>query len=167
MSSTSNPTHATEVKSRPDHYWEALVAGDRLRSPGLTITDAHLVTWAGLTGDWVSLHLDAEYAAATQFGERIGHGPLTLSTALGLMTQTGYFSHVVAWLGLDEVRATQPVYIGDTIHVTAEVIETRETKKPDVGLWCLNYTVHNQRGDVVMTFISRFLIKRAAPSERM
>lgn len=155
-------TEATtlDIKGRPDHYWDALSAGDRLRSPGLTITEAHLVSWAGLTGDWVSLHLDAQYAAGTQFGQRIGHGPLTLSTALGLMTQTGYFTHVVAWLGLDEVRAVTPVFIGDTIHVEAVVAQARETKKPQKGLWSLDYTVVNQKDETVMTFTSRFLIER-------
>lgn len=152
-------TDAT-IKGPPDHYWEALVTGDRLRSPGLTVTEAHLVSWAGLTGDWVSLHLDAEYASRTHFGQRIGHGPLTLSAALGLMTQTGYFTHVVAWLGLDEVRALEPVYIGDTISVEATVAVARETKRAEHGLWSLDYTVLNQHGDTVMTFTSSFLIER-------
>jgi itaconyl-CoA hydratase len=148
-----------ETKGRPEHYWDALVTGDRLHSPGLTITEAHLVSWAGLTGDWVSLHLDEEYAAQTQFGQRIGHGPLTLSVALGLMTQTGYFSNVIAWLGLDSVRALNPVFIGDTIRVQAEVAQARETKNPEAGLWTINYTVVKQDGTEVMTFSSSFLIK--------
>lgn len=149
-----------EAKGRPDHHWDALSSGDRLVSPGLTITEAHLVTWAGLTGDWVSLHLDEQYASGTQFGSRIAHGPLTLSAGLGLMTQTGYFSHVIAWLGLDEVRASKPVMIGDTIHVEAVVSEARETKNPSSGLWTISYTVVNQRSEPVMTFASSFLIKR-------
>ena len=147
-------------KGRPDHRWGALVEGDRVRSPGITVTEAHLVQWAGLTGDWVSLHLDEEYASKTPFGRRIGHGPLTLSVGLGLLTQTGYFSNVVAWLGLDEVRAVQPVFIGDTIHAEATVRVARETKKPDVGLWTLDYTVVKQDGSTVMTFTSSFLIRR-------
>ena len=150
----------TEIKGAPNHFWEDLRAGDQLRSPGITITDAHLVNWAGLTGDIVSLHLDAQYAETTPFGQRIGHGPLTLATALGLMTQTGYFTNVVAWLGLDEVRALAPVFIGDTIHVDAEVTLARETKKPENGIWTLHYTVSNQKDEPVMTFTSSFMIKR-------
>lgn len=148
------------VKTRPDHFWDALTVGDRLLSPGLTITESHLVSWAGLTGDWVSLHLDAEHAAGTQFGQRICHGPLTLSAALGLMTQTGFFTNVVAWLGLDSVRAEAPVFIGDTIHVEAVVSEARVTTKPENGLWSLSYVVLNQKGMKVMTFTSSFLISR-------
>ena len=100
----NQPAGLASVKRRPDMRWSALAVGDVVESPGITIGEAHLVQWAGLTGDWVSLHLDAQYAAATPFGERIAHGPLTLSIALGLLTQTGYFSNVAAWLGVDEVR---------------------------------------------------------------
>jgi itaconyl-CoA hydratase len=147
-------------KGRPDHYWEDLVAGDVVRTAGMTITDAHLVQWAGLTGDLVSLHLDETYAAATPFGQRIAHGPLTMSLGLGLMTQTGYFSNVVAWLGLDEVRALAPVFIGDTIHVDATVAMARETKNPDQGIWKIDYLVLKQDGSTVMTFSSSFIMKR-------
>lgn len=149
-----------QVKGRPDHFWEDLKEGDVVISPGLTITDAHLVQWAGLTGDWVSLHLNSEYAAATPFGQRIGHGPLTLSVALGLLTQTGYFTHVEAWLGLDEVRAMNPVFIDDTVHAEATVVEARTTSKPGRGLWSLAYEVKKQDGSTVMTFRSSFLISR-------
>lgn len=152
---------ATQVKEGPDHYWEALVVGDRLRSAGLTVTEAHLSTWAGLTGDVVRFHIDAEYAADSPFGQRIAHGPFTLSTALGLMTQTGYFNNVLAWLGLDEVRASRPVFIGDTIHAEAAVSTARLTSRPDRGVWTLDYRVLNQRQETVMTFSSSFLVRCA------
>lgn len=160
MEYTSNRTATPAAKGRPDHHWDALTAQDRIVSAGMTITDAHLVNWAGLTGDLVSLHLDETYAQQTQFGQRIAHGPLTLSLGLGLMTQTGYFSNVVAWLGLDEVRALAPVFIGDTIHVEAVVSTARESSKPGVGIWALDYSVFKQDGTRVMTFSSSFMIKR-------
>ena len=141
--------------------WEDLVEGDVVIGPGVTMTDAHLVTWAGLTGDIVSLHIDEEYAAKTQFGQRIAHGPLTLSLCLGLMTHTGYFTSVVAWLGLDEVRAQAPVFIGDTIHPEATVTESRLTSRGGQGLWTLSYRAVNQRGETVMTFRSSFLVATA------
>lgn len=149
-----------KVLTAPEHFWEDLCADDRLLSPGLTITESHLVSWAGLTLDNVALHLDAEHAAGTPFGQRIGHGPLTLSVALGLMTQTGYFTRVIAWLGLDTVRALKPVLIGDTIRAEARVAVARETKKPEQGLWTLEYAVVNQRDEPVMTFTSSFLMQR-------
>ncbi|WP_335934771.1 MaoC family dehydratase [Streptomyces sp. PTD5-9] len=151
---------ALTVTGQAEHFWEDLRTGDVLRGPGVTVTDAHLVTWAGLTGDWVSLHLDEEYAAATPFGGRIGHGPLSLSLSLGLLTQTGRFGNVLAWLGLDEVRALAPVRVGDTIRPVAEVTEARPSSKPGRGVWTLAYRTVNQRRETVMTFRSSFLVRR-------
>ncbi|MEU6192203.1 MaoC/PaaZ C-terminal domain-containing protein [Streptomyces sp. NPDC047061] len=143
-----------------ERYWEDVQVGDVFQGPGITVTDAHLTNWAGLTGDWTSLHLDAEYAASTPFGGRIAHGPLTLSLSLGLLTQTGVFGNVVAWLGLDEVRAKAPVHLGDTIRPVAEVTESRPSSKPGRGVWTLAYRTLNQRQETVMTFSSGFLIRR-------
>lgn len=141
-------------------FWEDLTVGDALRGPGVTITDSHLVQWAGLTGDWVSLHLDESYAQEAGFAGRIAHGPLSMSLSLGLLTQTGIFGNVQAWLGLDEVRATAPVLIGDTVHPQAEVTAARSTSKPDRGIWTLAYRTVNQRGETVMTFSSSFMVRR-------
>lgn len=148
------------MTGREEQFWEDLAAGETIAGPGITITDAHLVTWAGLTGDWVSLHLDEEYAATTPFGRRIAHGPLTMSLGLGLITQTGVFGNVIAWLGLDQVRAHKPVFIGDTIRPVAVLRETRATSKPDRGIWTLDYRVSNQRSEDVMTFTSSLMIRR-------
>ena len=151
----------TQIRGVPDHYWDALQVGDRLRSTGLTVTESHISGWAGMTGDIVRFHIDAEHAAGTPFGQRIAHGPFTLSVALGLMTQTGYFNRVIAWLGLDEVRARRPVLIGDTVHAEAVVRVARLTSRPLQGLWTLDYDVLNQRGESVMTFSSSFLVARS------
>ncbi|MBZ2195442.1 MaoC family dehydratase [Occultella gossypii] len=153
-------------KGPPDHYWDALEVGDRLRTTGITVTESHLVAWAGITGDVVQFHLDAEHAASTQFGQRIAHGPFTLSVALGLLTQTGYFGNVAAWLGLDEVRARRPVLIGDTISARAVVRTSRPSRKGHQGIWTIDYIVLNQRDEEVMTFTSSFLVQRR-PTENL
>jgi itaconyl-CoA hydratase len=145
-------------------YWEDLDEGEVVTGPGVTITEAHLVNWAGLTGDWVSLHLNEEYAATTQFGRRIGHGPLTLALGLGLLTQTGIFGNVRAWLGVDKVRATAPVFIGDTVHPEAVLTTSRPTKRTDQGIWTFNYTVLNQSDAPVMTFTSSLILARRQAS---
>ena len=157
---TESTTTTGSVKAPEHRHWEDLVTGDELHSTGITITEAHLVNWAGLTGDIVQFHINADYAASTPFGERIAHGPLTLSVSLGLVTQLGYFGNVVAWLGLDAVRATKPVLIGDTISVQAVVREARPTSKSENGIWTLDYSTRNQHGEVVMTFTSSFLVRR-------
>jgi acyl dehydratase len=141
-------------------FWEDLEKGSTIQGPGMTITDAHLLGWCGLTGDLVSLHLDDEFAAASPFGARVAAGPLTMALGLGLVTQTGIFGNVRAWLGADQVRALAPVYLGDTIRADAVLAETRETKNPDLGVWTLEYTVRNQRDEIVMTFISRKLMHK-------
>lgn len=155
-------TEPPRIIARPDFQWDDLVVGDVLRGPGITMSEAHLVTWAGLTGDTVSLHLDEEYARGTQFGQRIAHGPLTLALALGLITQTGYFNHVVAWLGLDEVRASRPVVLGDTIRPEAELVTSRRSSKQGQGIWTLAYRALNQRDEEVMSFKSSFMISTRA-----
>jgi acyl dehydratase len=143
-------------------HWEDFRVGDRVVSAAITVTESHVVSWAQLTGDWVPLHIDAEYAAATPFGARIAHGPLTMALALGLVTQTNIFADgvVAAWLGLDELRASRPVMFGDTIHAEVEVTAARPTSKPTLGLAELSYGVLNQRDEVVMTFRSSFLLHR-------
>lgn len=139
-------------------YWDDLEEGSVVDGPGMTITDAHLLGWAGLTGDLVSLHLDDEFAAASPFGKRVAAGPLTMALGLGLITQTGIFGNVRAWLGVDAVRALAPVYLGDTIRPQAVLAQKRETKKADQGIWALDYTVRNQNDESVMTFTSRKLM---------
>lgn len=139
--------------------WEDFPVGREIRSRGLTVTETHVVTWSMVAGDWVPLHTDAVAAAASRFGQRIAHGPLTLSLALGLIVQTGAFGDaVVAWLGLDEVRASAPVFFDDTIRIVATVIDTSLSSKPGVGKAHMRYSVTNQRGEEVMSFMSGFLL---------
>jgi itaconyl-CoA hydratase len=148
---------------RGERSWDSFSVGDDYLTESITVTETHVVTWAGLTGDWVPLHVDAEYAAATEFGERIAHGPLTLALALGLATRTGIFGNcVLAWLGLDDLRLPLPVRLGDTIHADISVRECRPTSKPGRGIVVLDYTVRNQNDETVMTFVSTFLLKMSA-----
>jgi len=152
--------HANVVT--PERSWASFATGDRYRTESITVTETHVVGWAGLTGDWVPLHVDAEYAAASEFGERIAHGPLTLALALGLATRTGIFGTcVLAWLGLDEVRVPLPVRLGDTITAEVVVRNSRPTSKPGRGLVALDYDVRNQHGETVMTFTSTLILKMA------
>jgi acyl dehydratase len=92
-----------------------LEQGATFTSPGRTITEADLVSFSALTGDWHPQHADAAWAETSRFGERVAHGMLVLSYAIGL---TGFDpDRVVALRGLDDVVFKRPVRIGDTIHV--------------------------------------------------
>lgn len=145
----------------PEKFWEDFSVGDKVTSMAITVTEAHLVTWAGLTMDYYPLHMDKEYAAGTPFKERIAHGPLTFALAVGLMGTTGYAKDSVsAWLGVTDMRIPAPVKIGDTIRLHAEITELRETKNPDQGLTVMRYEVVNQRDETVMTFDMKFLMHR-------
>jgi len=145
----------------PEKFWEDFSVGDKVTSMAITVTEAHLVTWAGLTMDYYPLHMDKEYAAGTPFKERIAHGPLTFALAVGLMGTTGYAKDsVIAWLGVNDMRIPAPVKIGDTIRLNAEITELRETKNPDQGLTVMRYEVVNQRDETVMTFDMKFLMHR-------
>lgn len=139
-----------------------LAPGDEIVTAALTVTEAHVVMWSSLTGDWVPLHTDAVTAAESEFGERVAHGPLTMALALGLVTQQRIFDGVVlAWLGVDKVRALAPVRFGDTIAVHVRVAEVRASRTGGRDVCVLEYSVRNQEETTVMTFTNALLLRGA------
>lgn len=140
--------------------WEDFPEGKQVTTPALTVTETHLVQFAGLTGDYYPVHTDAEWAAKSPFGQRIAHGPLTFAFAVGLMYQSqAYGDAIQAFLGADNMRATTPVFIGDTIHVVATVTGSRSTKDPSRGVVSLKYQVRNQKDEDVMSFDFTLLMR--------
>ncbi len=134
-------------------YGDDFNVGDIYTTAAITITETHVVSWAGLTMDFYPLHMDAEYAAKTPFGERLVHGPLVFALAVGLVSTAGFGGDAaVAWLGADHMRMLAPVKIGDTVTVVVEVIDRQPTSKPEKGIQVWRYTVRNQRGESVMVF---------------
>lgn len=134
-------------------YGDDFQTGDVFVTQGITVTETHLVNWSGLTGDYYPLHVDREYAAKTQFGERLAHGPLIYALAVGLISLSGYGGDAaIAWIGTDNMRMLSPVRIGDTVHVETEVIDRQPTKDPKRGIQVWRYTVKNQRAESVMVF---------------
>jgi acyl dehydratase len=111
------------------YTYEDLYVGLSFRSPGRTITDADLVGFAGLTGDYSELHTSDVYAAASQFGRRVAHGMLGLAYAHGLMwARTGELRQtVIAFLGIGDWRFVAPIYIGDTIFVNYAIATMRDS----------------------------------------
>ncbi len=134
-------------------YGNDFNVGNQYTTARITVTESHVVQWAGLTMDFYPLHMDQVYAEKTQFGQRLAHGPLIFALAVGLVGSAGFGGNsVIAWLGANNMRMLQPVMIGDTINVVVEVIEKRETKSPDKGVQTWRYTVKNQRDEAVMVF---------------
>lgn len=134
-------------------YGDDFHVGDVYHTQAITVTEAHVVSWAGLTGDFYPLHMDREYAAKTQFGERLAHGPLIFGLAVGLVALAGFGGDAaIAWLGVDNMRMLAPVRIGDTVRVDVRVKETRATRDPKKGIQTWEYSVLNQRDERVLVF---------------
>ena len=140
-------------------YFEDYSVGQVRTSRGRTVTEADIVNFAGLSGDFVELHVNEEYARQGPFGRRIAHGALIFSISTGLMVQmTSDHEAIVAFRGVDQLRFVAPVFIGDTIHVTKKTIE-KNSKDGVRGLVAFETTVLNQDGKAVLTYIDRLMVK--------
>ena len=111
-------------------YFEEFEIGQTMRSRGRTITEADLVQFAALTGDYNPMHTDAEYSRDSFMGARVAHGMLSLSYAIGQAYQLGILERtVLGFRGLD-MKFSSPVYIGDTIHAELKVTEAKRGAAP-------------------------------------
>ena len=112
------------------YVYADLHVGMAFRSPGRTITDADVVAFAGLTGDYSELHTSDVYAKRSQFGRRVAHGMLGLAYAHGLMwPRTGEFRETaIAFLGITDWKFVGPIFIGDTLFVNYRIAELRDSK---------------------------------------
>ena len=143
--------------------FDEFAVGQRFRTPGRTITEADIAAFAGLTGDYNPVHTDAVFAAATDFGGCIAHGPMGIGMAFGLASRLDLIDGtVVALLGVtwDFKAPTRP---GDTIHAMIEVVETRPVKHPDRGLLALSIALVNQSGTTAQSGNARLLMRRTRP----
>jgi acyl dehydratase len=138
--------------------------GQRYVTPARTITEADIAAFAGLTGDYNPVHTDEEFAAATDFGGRIAHGPMGIGLAFGLAARLDLIDGtVVALLGVTwDFRA--PTRAGDTIHAVIDVVETRAVKNPEHGLVALAIMLVNQQGVVAQNGSARLLMRRSRPA---
>jgi 3-hydroxybutyryl-CoA dehydratase len=127
-----------------------------------TITEADIVNFAGLSGDFVELHVSETYSAAGPFSKRIAHGALVFSISTGLSVQLNQIQDtVIAFYGVDKLRFTKPVFIGDTIHATRKVV-AKQQKGERRGLITFETTVLNQHGDSVLVYFDKLLLKARA-----
>ncbi|GAA4669667.1 MaoC/PaaZ C-terminal domain-containing protein [Frondihabitans cladoniiphilus] len=134
------------------HYLEDLEAGQTFVTPGRTLTEADVVSFAAWTNDNNQVHTDVEFASKTRYGQRIVHGMLGASLCLGLIARTGVFEgSAVALLGIDQWTFPLPIFIGDTVTCTVEILSTRLTSKGTTGIVERQVTLRNQRGETVQT----------------
>lgn len=145
----------------PQHKsFEDFAPGDTMTTRGRTVDVGDITNFAGLTGDHYQLHTDAAFMAKGRFGQRIAHGPLTFSLAVGLVGGSGFYGDAItALVEITGLKAVKPVFAGDTINVVAEVtgVDATGTK---YGTMAVRYSVRNQDGDEVMTFLQTMLARR-------
>ena len=132
----------------------SIEVGDGYTTGGRTITEADVLNFAGVSGDFNALHTDAERMADTEYGERIAHGALVFSVATGLLWQArdeAEREHVVAFYGVDSLRFVAPVFLGDTVRVDVEVTDKERRDHPTAtGVVRNAITVRNQRDETVL-----------------
>ena len=143
-----------------DRWFEDYEPGERRATVGRTITEADIVIHAGQTGDFFPHHMDAEWAAGQPIGARIAHGTLVLSIAVGMTA--GDINPQSMSYGYDRIRFVRPVFIGDTITVTAEVVGKRDHAKRPESLGYVDelVTVLNQHGETVLVLTHLYLVNK-------
>ena len=115
-----------------------------------TITEADNVWFSALTHNPQPLHIDAEFAKQTEFGRPLVNSCLTLAFMVGISVNDTTVGTTVANLGWDEVRFPKPLFHGDTIHISTEVLELRESKsRPDNGIVIFEHRAYNQHDELV------------------
>jgi acyl dehydratase len=130
--------------------FEQFEVGDTYVSQSRTVTEADVVAFAGLSGDFNPLHMDALFASQTPFGERIAHGMLIASMATGMSNWTGVFEGTTIALMEQVIRYKGAVKLGDTIHLELSVAAKKETSKSDRGVVTFDTQVINQEGTTVI-----------------
>lgn len=154
----------------PSLYFEDLAVGQSCRSAGRTVTEADIVAFAGLSGDYNQLHVDQQFAETTVHGSRIAHGMLVLSILSGLSTRTplmqGLGEAIVGLAGL-ECKFRKPTRIGDTLHARLRVADLKPVSKGGRGLVVLHRDAHNQQDEVVLASIWTLMIKCRHPEARL
>ena len=144
-------------------YYEDFEIGHKVVSASRTISEADIMAFAGLSGDWNPMHVDAEYAKTSPFGQRVAHGLLGLSIASGLAMQLGFLDRTVeAFTSLDwKFRA--PIYIGDTLHIEAEVTQKKAVPGGLGGFVSFNVVAKNQRDETTQKGTWMVVVKSKPP----
>lgn len=152
----------SEKTIRRGLYFEEFKPGMSFVSPGRTITESDIVTFAGLSGDYNQIHTDAEYSKFTPIKERVAHGLLGLAVTSGLALRTGVLEGtVITFREISNWKFISPVFIGDTVHVSVHVVDTKELRRLGGGAVNIELKLHNQKDEIVMKGIWKVLVMSA------
>ena len=143
-------------------YYDEWQVGDRIvHILRRTVTETDNLLMSALTHNPQPLHLDAEYAAGTEFGRIVVNGTFTFALMVGISVGDTTLGTLVANLGYDKLVMPKPVFIGDTLRGETEVVELRDSKsRPDAGLVTFRHRMFNQRGEEVCSFLRTALLKK-------
>ena len=142
-----------------EQFFEDYVVGFERTTFGRTITETDIVVHAGQTGDNFPHHMDAEWCATQEFGQRMAHGTLVFSIGIGMTAST--INPRAMSYGYDRLRFVKPVFIGDTITVTAKITEKRDhPKRQTHGIVVEAIQMANQRHETVLVCEHLYLVER-------
>jgi acyl dehydratase len=127
--------------------FDELLVGDTQKTRGRTITEADIVNWCALTGDWFYPHVDQVAAERSMFGQRVVPGIMVYAVGTGLGVPADSTT-ILANYGADSLRYTKPTWIGDTINLRIEVLE-KEDRDAKTGVVTYRWDIENQNGDTV------------------
>jgi len=127
-------------------FFEDYEVGQTMTTRGRTITETDIVQFGTLTGDFNPMHFDADYMKDHMLGQRVAHGMLTVSYAVGQAYQLGFMEQTVLAFRAIEMKFSQPVYIGDTVHIELKVAELKEARRLGGGIVTLDVRIVNQDG---------------------
>jgi acyl dehydratase len=132
-------------------YFEDFKVGMEFITPGRTISEADVVMFSGISGDYNEIHTNEEFAKQTRFGTRLVHGVFGLSIVTGLMGRTGVFEGTaLAMLEIKNWKFVKPIYINDTLYTKFTITETRKSQSnPSVGIVNRYFELINQHQEVV------------------
>jgi acyl dehydratase len=141
-------------------YFEEFSRGDKFATRSRVVTGTDIDILAVLTGATNPLFLNEEFGKKQGFKGRIAPGVLILALAVGAQYSMGLFDHIIAFLGIDKLRFLSPVYPGDTIRFSVEVIEKRETESKGRGIIVLKWVGENQDGKSVLEAEGTFMMRK-------
>jgi acyl dehydratase len=130
--------------------FDEFVIDEEIASGARTVTEADVVNFACLSGDFHPEHMNEEYARKGPLGERVAHGLLVLSMATGLLNQTGAFEGTSIAILEVTTRFVKAVKFGDTIRAIQKIVGKKETSKPDRGVLTSRITVLNQNDEMIL-----------------
>ena len=145
-------------------HFDEWQVGDRIEHPiRRTVTETDNLLFSTLTHNPQPLHIDAEAAKASEFGQILVNGTFTFSLMVGLSVAETTLGTLVANLGYDKLVMPKPVFLGDTIRVESEVVELRPSKsRPGSGIVTFEHRALNQRGELVCSCLRMALLKGKA-----